>query len=286
MSISADSSDWVTWRGAKKVTLPAGLANGSRVEVRGTLAAAGGPMTATFLEIEPGFSASEGEHVELEGIVTDFVSMSNFKVNGVQVDASALTGVTFANGMKVEIEGTMVGGVLVAAGTSEVEHESYLLLEGNVSAVNPATGVISLLAVTVHTTAATELRDSSAADIRMFGLSDIAVNDHVEIGGYQDAGGTIIATRLERKDASAQLAIQGLVTAATTATSLTILGLTVDTSATPANHFIDIDGTPYASAADFFAAVTLNKTVVKATGTAFSGTTLTATEVEIEKQLP
>src|SRR5574341_955409 len=68
---------------ASGVAWPAGLANGSFVEARGTLAAAGGPMTATFLELEPPFAAGEGEHVEVEGIVTDYVSLSSFKVNGV-----------------------------------------------------------------------------------------------------------------------------------------------------------------------------------------------------------
>lgn len=253
--------------------LPNGLANGSYVEVRGTLAAAAGPMTATFVELEPLFSAGEGEHVEVEGIVTDYVSMSSFKVNGVPVNGSALSA-TYANGMMVEVEGRMVGGVLVAS-TSELEVESNILLEGNVTAVNANS--LTVLGQTATVSATTEYKDSSAANLRIFSLANIAVTDHVVVAAYQGAGG-IVATSIERRDASAQAQLKGIVSAATPTSSLTILGVVLDTSAA---SFRDISSTPML-AADFFAAITTGTTVVKVKWNTFTSTGAPVNEADLE----
>lgn len=258
---------------ASGVALPAGLANGSFVEVRGTLAAAGGPMTATFLEIEPAFSAGEGEHVEVEGIVTDFISMSDFKVNGVPVNGSALT-MTIANGMKIEVEGSMVNGVLVA-GKGELELESNILLEGDVTAKGASS--LTLLGQTASVSATTEFKDGSAANVRMFSLADIAVGDHVIVVGYPGSGG-IVATSVERRDASTQAQLKGIVTAATPTTSLTILGTAVDTSAA---SFRDINSSPM-TAANFFGAITTGTTVVKVKWNTFTTTSAPVNEADIE----
>ena len=259
---------------ASGVTMPAGLANGSFVEVRGTLAAAGGPMTATFLEREQSFTAGESEHVEVEGIVTDYVSLSSFKVNGVPVNGSALTGVTIANNMKIEVEGTMVGGILVA-GKSEVELESTILLESNVSAIGANS--LTLLGQTAAVSATTEFKDSSTANIRSFSLANIAVGDHVIVDGYQSANG-IVATSVERLNATTQAKLQGIASAATPTASLTILGVAVDTSAA---SFRDINSNAV-SAAAFYSSVTPGTTVVKVKWNTFTSTSAPVNEAEIE----
>jgi hypothetical protein len=257
------------------VTLPAGLANGSFVEVRGTLAAAGGPMTATFLELEPSFTADDGDHVEIEGIVTDYVSLSSFKVNGVPVDGSALGSVTIANNMMIEVEGTMVNGILVA-GKGEIEIENNVLLEGNVSAIGANT--LTLLGKTVTVTATTTYKDSSAANVRAFSFTDIAVSNHLIIDGHESGAG-IVASSVVRVDASTRAQLKGIVSAKTPTTSLTILGVTVDTSAA---SFRDINGGTMPVAADFFAAITPGTTVVKVKWTAFTSTSAPADEADLE----
>lgn len=255
------------------VTIPAGLTNGSFVEVRGTLAAAAGPMTATFLELEPLFSAGQGEHVEVEGIVTDYVSQSDFKVNGVPVDGSAL-GIAIANGMMIEVEGTMSNGVLVA-GKGELEMENNILLEGDATAVTANS--LAVLGKTVAVTATTQYKDSSVAALRDFRLADIAAGDHVIVVAYQGAG-SIVASCIERKNASTQARMKGVVSAATATTSLTILDVAVDTSTA---SFRDINSNPLL-AADFFAAITPGTTVVKVKWSVFTTTSAPVNEADIE----
>lgn len=92
----------------------ANLANGRRVEIEGLLA--GGVVTATKVHFADLPSA---EPAEVEGRITDFVSVSNFKVQGQVVDASAAVfsngrASDLANGLKVHAKGPVTAGVLRA----------------------------------------------------------------------------------------------------------------------------------------------------------------------------
>jgi hypothetical protein len=61
---------------------------------------------------------SDGIAVQLAGVITDFVSRGNFRVLGTPIDAAngQITGGpanSLGNGVKVEVDGFMTGGVLV-----------------------------------------------------------------------------------------------------------------------------------------------------------------------------
>ncbi len=100
----------------------ADLANGRRVTVDGLLW--GGVVSATrvaFLR-EP----TSGQDAEVEGRITEFVSVSNFKVQGQVVDATAATYShggpgDLANGLQVHATGPITGGVLRAR-TLEIDN--------------------------------------------------------------------------------------------------------------------------------------------------------------------
>lgn len=95
--------------------LPAGLATGSYVKVKGTLADLSGPLAATGVDVKRAdVEPDDGQIVRLQGMVANFVSLASFKVNGVAVDASGTTATGIANNVKVLVEGKMVNGVLVA----------------------------------------------------------------------------------------------------------------------------------------------------------------------------
>jgi hypothetical protein len=91
------------------------LANGRRVEIEGRLA--GGVVTATKVHFAD--PPAPAEDAEVEGSITDFVSVARFKVKGQLIDA---TGASFknggpadlANGLKVHVKGPVAQGVLKA----------------------------------------------------------------------------------------------------------------------------------------------------------------------------
>lgn len=95
---------------------PSGLVEGTYVEVEGTLEA--GSFTIIVASEIENETEDEGSEVEVEGMVTGYVSDADFMVNGIKVDASAATlnpaSLVIADGVMVDVEGAMVGGVLVA----------------------------------------------------------------------------------------------------------------------------------------------------------------------------
>lgn len=94
------------------------LANGVIVRARGTTAPTGSAFTATKVEGWYAIPASNGIALQLAGVITDFASRGAFKVLGTPVDATnaQITGGpvgSLGNGVKVEVDGFMSGGVLV-----------------------------------------------------------------------------------------------------------------------------------------------------------------------------
>lgn len=94
------------------------LANGTIVRVRGTAAPFANLLVATKVEGWYAIPVNNGIAVQLAGVITDFASPGSFKVLGTPVDATnaLITGGpvgSLGNGVKVEVDGFMSGGVLV-----------------------------------------------------------------------------------------------------------------------------------------------------------------------------
>lgn len=106
------------------VVLPQNLVVNSCVEVKGEFA--NGVITATSIELDDscglGGSVADGKEVEVEGFVSDLgvSGAGTFKVNGQPVRYDIATGYengnvsTLQNDVRVEVEGTITGGMLVA----------------------------------------------------------------------------------------------------------------------------------------------------------------------------
>ncbi|MEN8762610.1 MAG: DUF5666 domain-containing protein [Thiogranum sp.] len=90
------------------------------VEVEGTLTN-DNPLTieAFRIEFEEEDLDDDAGETELEGFVSDFIDNSNFKVDGQLVDATNAefkpAGLVLSDGDKVEVEGTIAGGILNAS---------------------------------------------------------------------------------------------------------------------------------------------------------------------------
>lgn len=113
------------------VALPAGVTEGSFVEVR--TVSTGGVVTATKVELEDELEASENEGMEIEGYVASG-SADDFMVSGQRVQTTSSTifigGVKsdFAVSMKVEAEGKLEGGILIAR---KVEFKAHAIVLPN-----------------------------------------------------------------------------------------------------------------------------------------------------------
>ncbi len=184
--------------------LPAGLGNGVVAAVRGTMVSTGGRLIANEITlVSTTVPAPDNSSVELEGVVTGYTGLASFRVNGQLVDGrvATVTGGTaamVANGAKVEVEGKITQGVVVAS-KIEIEQEADIVLDAKVDAVD-ATGV-TLGGQRFGVTATTQFEDASAAAVRDFGLASVHVGDRLRVNAVQGSAG-LVATRIVRIDAS------------------------------------------------------------------------------------
>ncbi len=267
-------------------SIPAGVVDGSYVEVRAAAAPVAGALAATAVQLENAKLGGAQAEVEVEGIVTSGSSVQ-FVVEGQAVATSATTrwenGVPgdIAPGVKVEAEGRLdAAGVLQAA---KVSFRASLRLQGPVSGVTSTSarqGSFQLLGLTVRTDAWTEWKSSgggASLDLTTIGAGP------VEVRGVPGTAGEIVATRVESTNDD-RLVLQGPASSKDVpAGRLTILGITLQAGA----------GTEYRDSSDaaisapaFFDLVVVPRTVVKARSRVpMTGTTFTAEQIEIEGSL-
>lgn len=237
-----------------------GLQNNQFVEVKGTFS----NNTITATEVEGEGSLNEGEEVEIEGIVTRYVSNSDFDVNGQKVNASAAlfspSGITITAGTKLEVEGTVSNGVLNA---TEVElREGGAEVSATVETIDLVNNrftvdVLSGQLVTVQLTTTTRLEDELGENDNLL-LSELNVDDFVEVQGIESDSSTIIATRIKRESEIKDIELQGIVTAESV-NDFTVLGVTYPVAG----------GTSYENSSEtsvnqtaFLALTTLGQTVI------------------------
>lgn len=257
-------------------TLSPSIVDGSSVELRfASIAGSVITTTADKIKVESHLGGDDKSNGELSGRVSGFAvsgGTATFVVDGVSVSASATMAAGLSNGVKVEVRGSMSGGVLVAS-SIKTEKEANAELRGAVSAVSTTLGTLVVNGVTVTVDATTRFRDKNtsggAVPVDHFGLASVSLGDYVEASGFYDPAATpsLLAEKVERLAPSSVALVVGPVSAAS-ANSLTILGLPVDISG-------------LAAKATLVAGITVGTTIVEAQGS-FAAGTLTATSASID----
>jgi hypothetical protein len=171
---------------------PAGLANGRIVKLRLDRTPDAGVYTA--LRVDAGaLTPSDRDEAHLEGLVTAVLSATRFFVDGVEVDArdAVFEDGAIALGSRVEVEGALVGGVLVAAQV-EIEDEdesSEIELEGTIASIDTAAQTFVLNGFTVRYGGSVRFDDGTEADL--------GAGVEVEVRGTLGSGDKLLdATRI------------------------------------------------------------------------------------------
>ena len=235
--------------------IPGGvIADDQYVEVKGVLNTAT-DIFALRIELEDEGFEDSNNAVSIEGMVTDFNGLGDFKVSGQQVNASDADfspqslATSMGNGDKVEVEGLITDGVLRAA---EVQQRGGSIKIGALVTGVGATLSLEVVpgepAITVLVDTQTQMEDDEL-DVEPFSLADIKVGDELVIEGFVAAGG-VVATQLQRKVLDAY-ELQGPVDAADgndLSGSVTILGVTIatdDNTGFEAANEDDLSGTVF-----------------------------------------
>jgi hypothetical protein len=241
------------------------VADGQFVEVKGVLTPPSS-VAATRIELEDEGFGNNVEQVSIEGIVTDFSGIDNFKVGGQRVDASgtgvdfqpALLADTIGNGEEVEVEGPIVGGVLQATEVEQRGGDVKISAVIDSVATGEGTVTMSIVAgqplITVTIDGQTQLEDKTEV-VENLSIFNLEAGDFLNIEAFID-GETLIANQVAR-DEPEDIELQGTADVPPTGGNassgvVSILGVTIVTGdSTDFENVMDED----IGAAAFFAAI-------------------------------
>jgi hypothetical protein len=255
-------------------------ANGDTVEAVGTLNGSGTLVASRVDKEGTGSPGTSKDKADFEGLITRFVSSTDFDVAGQRVTTTASTtynGGTAANlalDVQVEVEGAFDTSGRIVATKVDFRRDGNVEFNATVESVNVAGNSLVVLGITVRTNSLTRFEDQSSAQVQRFSLTDLTVGDFVEIRAYDDGSG-LLATLLEREDAQSRIDLEGPATSVAQP-NFTVAGVAVTTDAN--TEFRDKSGVTVTASA-FFAAASGH--TVKVRGT-LVGNTVLAERAELE----
>lgn len=210
VSITANMSEMVA----------GGPVKGQFVEVRGLTVLVDGELIAT--KVEPaGVTETDMVHVEMEAYVTELADASNFTLCNMPVTTDAET--TFSGGLpddievgiKMEVEGELVGGVLQAT-RAIFRHAAKV--DGVIASFGA--GTMSILGLSGLTIMVDGLTNGSAA-----------IGEYAHIRGYKSGPGALTATSITSNNSNnPNTFLQAPVEDKLDGISITLLGVTIDTT--------------------------------------------------------
>ena len=215
------------------------LVNDMYVEVKSTQGFnSSNVLIASKVELEgdgkKGADVAAGEDLELEGVVTNVASSTEFTLNDQVVLLSDKTefkhgtASSIVKGIKLEVEGTMNADHKLVADKVNLRQESNIEMSALVGAIDATASTVTVLGQVIHVDSLTLMKDERDG-IRYFSLSNIAVNDHLEIDTYLNSSGQLVATQLKRESSANPLQLNGSV-ASVTGSVVVIAGVSVDLS--------------------------------------------------------
>jgi hypothetical protein len=241
----------VDYSAADRADLPAGDPQaGQLLQVKGTLS--GSTLVATRIEIEDELGVDNIETVEIEGFVTDFSTVSDFRVGNQEVRTSAETVFKdtlpedLGTGSLLVIKGRLKNHIILA---DTVRDTAKVKMEADVATFSDNTLTLrglEPLAIQINETT----KISGSPDL----AQEINPGDHASIFARVTSGGDVSAEKILVKAAKNKVVFQGPVTNASEP-YLGILGVTVDTSSIPQDAFLDSSGIPMAPASFFESAI-------------------------------
>lgn len=216
------------------------------VEVKGILTAVM-EIEAKRIELEDEDFGEDVDDVRLQGIISQFgvAGPAMFEIDGQLVDAAGAeiepNGATLADGIEVEVEGDIEGGVLYAEEVEVEEEETKLRsfissvdVAGNSFEVDFPFTMGASTGVVVKVDGQTVFEDDTGGPVNTipFSLDDLRPNliepgvfDFVRVEG-QEVNGEVIATVVKRVDPDDERRIEAVVDDYAPDNFITLLGIT------------------------------------------------------------
>lgn len=207
----------VDYSGVTPTNFPSGaIAQGNPVEVKGSTLTGGGALLATSVEYKGArFADDAGDHIEIEGFITRFVSPTNFDVSGIPV--KEITGTVYEGGtrgdldvnLKVEVEGEFDTAGVLNATKIEIKSATAIRVVAALDAVDG--NLLSILGITINTdNVKTRFEDKTDVGASPL-LPALTPGNYLEVRGQELPAGEITALIVERDDKEARVELRGFV---------------------------------------------------------------------------
>jgi len=242
------------------------------------------------------FDDNTGDHMEIEGFITRFVSPTDFDVSGIPV--KEITGTVYEGGsrgdldlnLKVEVEGEFDTAGVLNATKIEIKDSTAVRVVGLLDSRTGST--LQVLGITINTDSVkTRFDDASSLRLDPLLVTNLARGDYVEIRGQELPAGQITAMEVRREyvaddpDIRDRTELRGFVEVGgldETNRTLTVLGVlirTADTTIYKDTNEAIIDATAFWAAVGEGSLVNAREDNQQPT---LDSTVLNATELQLE----
>jgi len=278
----------VDYSAAMMLDFPTTITDGDPVEAKGTALGSAGELLAASVEFKGNpFGENEGDHVEVEGFITLFNSITDFEVGGIPVTTSGTTvyegGVAGDLGLnlKVEVEGDFNSAGVLLATKVEIKQATAVRVTGLVDSVTGDT--LQILGIMITTDIVKTRFEDKLSDVDPFRIADVNMGDYLEVRGQEFPAGEVFAFLLERDDVRPETELRGFVeVGGVSRPDLTVLGVTVQT-VSGTTIFRDSNEVEFPTEDAFWAAVG-EGSLIDVKGTETAPQILLAEEVELEME--
>ncbi len=198
------------------------VSNGDVVEVVGA-AADYDTSTSTLVAsaLKDGFEldGAEDDQVEFEGIITSFISTTDFIVADQQVDSTSTVTIVFEDdsaatnndlglNVTVEVEGSIDEDGDLQATRLVVKSSNDVQVTATVEDIDTGDETVELLGITFELNSLTRYDDQSIAALKPFELADINLGDSLVLRGFQ-SGNRVAASFVTREDDRSDAVVRG-----------------------------------------------------------------------------
>ena len=254
----------INFDNSTEIDIDGGLADGVYVEVEGIYQAGPSIFAQEIDEEDDGFGSEAGD-VKLQGLVSNFVSLADFEIDGQAIDASAAVlepanaASLLADGVEVEVRGDISGGVLRAEQLELEDDETRLkafvsfIYADNERFDVQFNGLAGSIEVVTDTQ--TLFDDESPANLPNLTVADMNVGDFVSVRGTE-ANDRLLAETVKRGDATDpdDSELEGRVDSFVADTSITVLGIAFNVDG--ATQYFDENENPIVPSGNFFTGLT------------------------------
>ncbi|MEE8428880.1 MAG: DUF5666 domain-containing protein [Gammaproteobacteria bacterium] len=262
------------------------LIDGLEVRVKSSQAVSGNILIAEIIRGFSTISGEENDRVEITGIINGIDTLGIFFIDTQPVEILSTTALTngtaedIQDGNQAEVEGRLNSNGVLLAEEVVFLPDTDTVVSANVNAIDIQNGTVTALGATATVNNLTRLVDKTGTASKTFSLAEVNLGDGIEIQGFIDESGKLVARKIKRFEPKTEVLIKGLAEDVDAAGStVTVLGTTIILA--DDTWYEDING-DQTDKAGFLAGLEAGVSTIKATGAATNSDTFTASFIRLK----